>query len=91
MSIYLENTVHLELREIHETVRWLLIALLAVFGLPQLSVWWDRNRTQAGMEIEFRQVFRLRWSPRLGCWAFLPSPPLLRGKSSPKKRGGANL
>ena len=41
---HLENTVRLELREIHETIRWLLIALLAVLGLSQLSVWWDRKR-----------------------------------------------
>ena len=41
---HLENTVRSELREIHETIRWLLIALLAVLGLPQLSAWWDRNR-----------------------------------------------
>ena len=41
---HLENTVRLELREIHETIRWLLIALLAIWGLPQLLVWWDRNR-----------------------------------------------
>ena len=41
---HLENTVRSELREIHETIRWLLIALLAIWGLPQLLVWWDRNR-----------------------------------------------
>ena len=41
---HLENTVRSELREIHETIRWLLIALLAIWGLPQLSAWRDRNR-----------------------------------------------
>ena len=41
---HLENTVRSELREIHETIRWLLIALLAIWGLPQLLVWWDRNQ-----------------------------------------------
>ena len=41
---HLENNVRSELREIHETIRWLLIALLAVLGLSQWSVWWGRNR-----------------------------------------------
>ena len=41
---HLENEMRAELREIHATIRWLLIALIAVLGLPQLSAWWDRRR-----------------------------------------------
>ena len=41
---HLEITLRTELREIHETIRWLIVALFAVLGLPQLSAWWDRHR-----------------------------------------------
>ena len=44
---HLENNVRSDLREIHETIRWLLIALLAVLGFSQLSAWRDRNRNPA--------------------------------------------
>ena len=45
---HLEITLRPELREIHETIRWLIVALFAVLGLPQLSAWWDRNRNRGG-------------------------------------------
>ena len=41
---HLENSLRAELREIRETIQWLIIALIAVLGLPQLTAMWERRR-----------------------------------------------
>ena len=43
-SRHLENSLRAELSETRETIRWLILAMLAVIGLPQLSAWWERRR-----------------------------------------------
>ena len=43
-SRHLENSLRAELSEIRETIRWLILAMIAVIGLPQLSAWWERRR-----------------------------------------------
>ena len=48
--------------------RWLIVALIAVLGLPQLSAMWERHRRR-------RRPFRWRWGWRLTFWAPSPSPP----------------
>ena len=43
-----ENSIRAEIREIRETIRWLIVALIAVLGLPQLSAMWERHRRNGG-------------------------------------------